>query len=59
LTNAFNENTSTTQGTNAASQEIVSNDQNNSKGVQSFIVAGLHSITDVESAAIKKSASGG
>jgi len=59
LTNAFNENTSTTQGTNAASQEIVSNDQNNSKGVQSFIVAGLHSITDVESAAIKKSASSG
>lgn len=53
MTNAFNENTSTTQSTNAASQEIISNDQNNAKGVQSFIVAGLHSVTDVESAAIK------
>lgn len=53
MTNAFNENTSTTQSTNAASQEMISNDQNNAKGVQSFIVAGLHSVTDVESAAIK------
>ncbi len=52
-TDAFNENTSTTQSTNAASQEVISNDNNKAKAVQAFVVAMFHAIMDVISATTK------
>lgn len=55
-TDSFNENTSTTQSTNAASQEIISNDTNMTKAVQAFITDMFHAIMDVISAANKASA---
>ncbi|MGB7978566.1 MAG: hypothetical protein WCF19_05345 [Chlamydiales bacterium] len=57
-TDAFNENTSTTQSTNAASQEIISNDSNMSKAVQAFVVDMFHAIMDVISAANKATTKG-
>lgn len=57
-TNAFNQNTSTTQSTNAASQEKISNDANTTKAVQAFVVDGFHAIMDVISAAVKATAKG-
>ncbi len=52
-TDAFNENTSTTQSTNAASQEKISNDSNMLKAVQAFATDGFHAIMDLISAAVK------
>jgi hypothetical protein len=57
-TDAFNENTSTTQSTNAASQEQISNDSNMSKSVQAFVTAMFHAIMDVISAANKATTKG-
>ena len=49
------ENTSTTQSTNASSQEIISNDSNMQKAVQAFVVDMFHAVMDVISAANKAS----
>jgi hypothetical protein len=57
-TDAFNENTSTTQSTNAASQEQISNDSNMSKSVQAFVTAMFHAVMDVISAANKATTKG-
>lgn len=57
-TDAFNENTSTTQSTNAASQEQISNDSNMSKSVQAFVTDMFHAIMDVISAANKAATKG-
>ncbi len=58
-TDAFNENTSTTQSTNAASQETISNDSNMAKAVQAFTVDMFHAVMDVISAANKATTRGG
>ncbi|MBX7066675.1 MAG: hypothetical protein K1X28_05540 [Parachlamydiales bacterium] len=52
-TDAFNLNTSTTQSTNAASQEVISNDQKKTQSVQAFLVAMFHAMMDVISATVK------
>ncbi|MBX7066680.1 MAG: hypothetical protein K1X28_05565 [Parachlamydiales bacterium] len=58
-TDAFNLNTSTTQSTNAASQEVISNDQKKTQSVQAFIVAMFHAMMDVISASVKAVGKGG
>jgi hypothetical protein len=50
---AFNVNTSTTQGTNAASSALINNQKNINTSVQAFVTDMAHAESDVISATIK------